>query len=187
MRKIYSFLVSTLDGYYEGPNQEFDWPIVDQEFNDYSAQQLDETGALLFGRITYQWMAAYWPSPAAAAQNDPRIVARMNSIPKIVVSQTPGTAEWANSRRISGDVATEITKLKQEPGNDIAIFGSVKLATSLLELGLLDEVRVIVNPVVLGAGHSLFQTAQNRISLRLLTTRQFNSGNVLLCYRPAGQ
>jgi dihydrofolate reductase len=187
MRKIYSFLASTLDGYYEGPNQEFDWPVVDQEFNDYSVQQLGETGALLFGRITYQWMAAYWPTPAAAEQNDPRVVERMNSIPKIVVSRTLDAAEWANSRRVSGDVATEITKLKQEPGKDIAIFGSVKLATSLLELGLLDEVRVIVNPVVLGAGHSLFQTVQKRISLRLLRTRQFDSGNVLLCYQPAGQ
>jgi dihydrofolate reductase len=140
------------------------------------------TGALLFGRITYQAMAAYWPSPAAAAQNDPRITARMNSLPKIVVSRTLGKAVWPNSRSICGDLAEEITKLKEEPGKDVAIFGSVSLATSLLELGLPDEVRLMVNPVVLGVGHFLFKTAQSRISLRLLMTRQFNSGNVLLCY-----
>jgi dihydrofolate reductase len=186
MRKIFAFLVATVDGYYEGPNQEFDWPVVDAEFNAFSVEQLDEVDTLLFGRATYEGMAAYWPTPAAA-NDDPRIAARMNDISKIVVSRTLDAAEWTNTRLIKDDVATELAKLKEQPGKDIAIFGSSSLTVDLLQLGLVDEVRIMVMPVVLGAGKSLFRTAAERISLRLLKTRPFDSGNVLLYYRPADQ
>ncbi len=186
MRKIISFLVTTVDGYYEGPNQEFDWPVVDEEFNDFAIQQLDEVDTLLFGRVTYQGMAAYWPTPAAQ-QDDPRVADRMNSIPKIVVSRTLDTAEWANTRLLNDDVVEELTRLKQEPGKDIAIFGSSELTVSLMRAGLIDEVRIMVNPVVLGDGKSLFRTAGARISLKLLKTRAFSSGNVMLYYQPAAR
>lgn len=184
MRKIFSFVVATVDGYYEGPNQEFDWPIVDEEFNKFAIEQLDEVDTLLFGRVTYQGMAAYWPTPAAE-QDDPKVAARMNEISKIVVSRTLDRPHWANTRVIKANVAEELTKLKQQPGKDIAIFGSSNLTVTLLQLGLVDELRIMVNPVILGAGNSLFRTADKRISLQLLKTRPFNSGNVLLCYRPA--
>ncbi len=111
----------------------------------------------------------------------------MNDISKIVVSRTLDAAEWANTRLIKDDVAAELTKIKQQPGKDIAIFGSSSLTVSLLQLGLVDEVRVMVMPVVLGAGRSLFRTTAERISLRLLKTRPFDSGNVLLYYQPAAQ
>jgi dihydrofolate reductase len=186
MRKIISFLVATVDGYYEGPNQEFDWPIVDEEFNEFALQQLEEVDTLLFGRVTYQGMAGYWPTPAAQ-EDDPRIAAKMNDLPKIVVSRTLEEAEWANTRLIKGDVAGELTKLKQQPGKDIAIFGSSELTVSLLQMGLVDELRILVNPVVLGDGKSLFRTAGDRISLKLLKTRAFGSGNVLLYYQPAAR
>lgn len=183
MKRIFAFLVVTVDGYYEGPNQELDWPNVDDEFNDFSVEQLDEVDTLLFGRITYELMAGYWPTPAAA-EDDPRITARMNSIPKLVVSRTLRDAEWDNTRLISDGVAEELTKLKQEPGKDIAIFGSSELTVSLMKMGLVDELRIMVNPLILGAGKSLFTTAAERIPLKLVRTRTFESGNVLLYYEP---
>jgi dihydrofolate reductase len=184
MRKILAFLVTTVDGYYEGPNQEFDWPVVDDEFNEFAVQQLDEIDTLLFGRVTYEGMAAYWPTPAAQ-EDDPRVATRMNNISKIVVSRTLDKAEWANTRLVNDDVAEEITALKGQPGKDIAIFGSSSLTVSLLRLGLVDELRIMVMPVVLGDGMSVFRTADERISLKLLKTRVFSSGNVLLTYQPA--
>jgi dihydrofolate reductase len=184
MRKIFAFIMTTLDGYYEGPNQEFDFWVVDEEFEEFSVEQLDEVDALLFGRVTYEGMAAYWPTPAGK-QDDPRVAARMNGLSKIVVSRTLDKAEWANTRLIKDDVTQELTALKQQPGKDIAILGSSDLTVSLLELGLVDEVRIMVNPVVLGAGKSVFRTAGERISLKLLRSRPFDSGNVLLYYQPA--
>lgn len=184
MRKIFSFIAATLDGYYEGPGGEFDWPIADEEFSEFSVGQLDEVDTLLFGRVTYQGMAEYWPTPAAE-QDDPEIASRMNGISKIVISRTLGRAGWANTRLIRDNVGDELTKLKQLPGKDIAIFGSSSLTVSLLQLGLIDELRIMVNPVVLGDGKSVFRTADERISLKLLKARPFKSGNVLLCYRPA--
>jgi dihydrofolate reductase len=186
MRKILSFMVATVDGYYEGPNQEFDWPVVDEEFNEFGVQQLDEVDTLLFGRRTYELMAGYWPTPAAE-EDDPRVRARMNSLAKIVVSRTLAEAGWANTRLVKDDVAAELTELKQEPGKDIAIFGSSELTVSLLELGLVDELRIMVHPVVLGDGRSLFRTAGERISLKLLKTRPFSSGSVMLYYQPAAR
>jgi dihydrofolate reductase len=186
MRKIFSFLVTTLDGYYEGPNQEFDWPIVDEEFNTFALEQLDEVDTLMFGRATYEGMAAYWPTPAAQ-DDDPTVAAKMNGLSKIVVSRTLDTADWANTRVINADVAGELIRLKQEPGKDIVILGSSDLTVNLLRLGLVDELRIMVNPIVLGDGKSLFWTADERINLTLLAARPFSSGNVLLYYRPAAR
>ena len=186
MRKIFAFIMTTLDGYYEGPNQEFDFWVVDEEFEEFSVEQLDEVDALLFGRVTYEGMAAYWPTPAAE-RDDPRVTAKMNGLSKIVVSRTLEKAEWANTRLIKEDVGQALRELKQQPGKDIAIFGSSDLTVSLLEMGLVDEVRIMVNPVVLGAGKSVFRTAGERISLKLMKSRPFDSGNVLLYYQPASR
>jgi dihydrofolate reductase len=111
----------------------------------------------------------------------------MNGLPKLVVSRTLREADWANTRIIDDEVAGELTKLKQQPGKDIAVFGSSDLTVSLLGLGLVDELRIMVAPVVLGAGRSLFRTAPERIHLQLLSTRAFRSGNVLHTYRPAAR
>jgi dihydrofolate reductase len=182
MRKMFAFIMVTVDGYYEGPNQEFDFWVVDDEFNEFSVEQLDEADTLVFGRVTYEGMAAYWPTPEGE-EDDPRVAARMNNLPKIVVSRTLAKAEWANTRLI--ETAEELRAVKQEPGKDIAILGSPDLTASLMQAGLVDELRIMVNPVVLGAGKSLFRTASERTSLRLLESRTFRSGNVLLYYEPA--
>src|ERR1700753_3279845 len=111
MRKLIAFLVSSTDGYYEGPDRAFDWPVVDSDFNDFAVAQLDEADTLLFGRATYTDMAAYWPS-ADAAQDDSGVTARMNGTPKVVVSRTLATADWPVTTIISSDVETRLGELK---------------------------------------------------------------------------
>ena len=138
---------------------------------------------LLFGRVTYQLMASYWPTQSAK-ENDPIVADKMNSIPKIVFSKTLDKAEWNNSRLVKEHIAEEISQLKQQPGRDLAIFGSSNLTASLLQMGLVDELRIMVNPVVLGNGNSLFKGVYEKLNLKLLKTRTFRSGNVLLYYQP---
>ena len=186
MRKLVSFMVVTLDGYTEGPNGEFDWPNVDDEFNEFAVSQLNDIDTLLFGRVTYEGMASYWPTPAAN-EDDPAVAGTMNSIPKVVFSATLDKADWENTTLIKGNVADAISELKQQPGKYLAVFGSSDFTVSLLEQGLVDELRVMVHPILLGAGKSLFTGLRNRVPLKLETTTTFSSGNVLLSYRPAGE
>jgi dihydrofolate reductase len=183
VRKLLSFMVTTLDGYHEGPNHEFDWPNVDEEFYEFAISQLNDIDTLLFGRATYEGMAGYWPSPAAR-EGDPAVAGFMNAVRKVVFSTTLPSAEWENTTLVSGDAAAAIKELKGQPGKDLAVFGSSRLTVSLLEQGLVDELRVMVMPVLLGAGHSLFSGLKHRVSLKLARTETFSSGNTLLVYRP---
>jgi dihydrofolate reductase len=183
-RKLISFMVVTLDGYYEGPNGEFDWPNVDDEFYEFSIDQLNDIDILVFGRATYEVMADYWPTPAAHEES-PAIAERMNTISKVVVSTKLGVADWQNTSLVNGSTAEAISELKRQPGKYLAIFGSPQLTASLLEQGLVDELRVMVHPILLGGGKSLFRTLSDRVPLELRQTRTFESGNVMLTYRPA--
>ncbi len=184
MRRVLFFMMVSLDGYYEGKDRQIDWHNVDEEFNDFAIQQLNEVDTLLFGRVTYDMMASYWPTPQARA-DDPVVAEKMNSTPKIVFSHTLRDAKWENTRLVKGDLAAEVTRLKAQPGKDMIIFGSSDLAVSFLEHGLLDECRIMINPVVLGQGKSLFTGIHDRLKLKLLKSRTFHSGNVLLYYQPA--
>ena len=188
MRKLFSFNMVTLDGFFEGPNREIDWHNVDTEdgeFNEFAVEQLNAMDTLLFGRVTYQLMASYWPTPTAL-EGDPIVAELMNRLPKVVVSRTLDKVEWNNTRLVKDHVAEEILKLKQQPGKDIALFGSANLMSTLMQLDLIDEHRIMVNPVLLGDGNPLFKKAKDRQSLKLIRTRTIRSGNVLLCYRPDG-
>ncbi len=184
MRKIILFMLVSLDGFFEGPNREIDWHNVDEEFNEFAIDQLNTMDILLFGRVTYELMASYWPTPAAL-RDDPIVAAKMNAMPKIVFSKTLEKVEWNNTRVIKDHITEEITKLKQQPGKDMAIFGSSDLALSLTELGLMDEYRIMVNPVVIGSGKPLFKGIHDKLQLKLVRTKTFRSGNVLLYYEPA--
>ncbi len=183
MRKVIFFMMMTVDGYFEGTHREIDWHNVDEEFNDFAINQLKEVDTLLFGRVTYEMMARYWPTPEART-NDPVVAERMNSIPKIVFSKSLPEVEWENTQLVKEGFAAEITKLKHQPGKDLIIFGSSDLAVTFIQYGLLDEVRVMVNPVILGRGKTLFKGINDRLRLQLLRTRVFHSGNVLLYYEP---
>jgi dihydrofolate reductase len=183
MRRIFAFIMTTLDGYYEGANGEFDWPVVNPEFEEFGVRQLNAADTLLFGRATYEGMAAYWPT-AAADGNDQRVIDQMNGYPKLVVSRTLTTADWPQTRVLRS--LDELAEVKQGPGGEIAVLGSPALTAALIGAGLLDELRIMVAPIALGAGKSLFAGHGERIPLRLLRTRTFDSGNVLHTYEPVG-
>ncbi len=131
-------------------------------------------------------MAAYWPSPDGL-RDDPVIAGWMNSLPKVVFSKTLKSVEWENSRLVSGDPVEEVTRLKKLPGKDMIIFGSSDLSVALAEHGLIDEYRIMVAPIVLGRGKTLFHGLPQRLKLKLLGTRTFDSGVVMLSYRPDEQ
>jgi dihydrofolate reductase len=183
VRRLYSFLMVTLDGFYEGPNQEFDFWTTDEEFNRFAAAQLHDSDLLIFGRATYEGMAGYWPTQGAR-EDDPVIAELMNAMPKVVVSTTLASADWNNTTVVGANVAEELSKRKRQPGKDLAVLGSPRLTLSLIGMGLLDELRVMVSPVAIGDGRSLFRSSDHRLRLRLLQSRTFDSGNVLLTYQP---
>src|ERR1700722_14394799 len=179
---MFSFMMTSADGYHADLGRALDWHNVDQEFSLFALAQLREAGTLVFGRVTYEGMAAFWPTPAGE-ESDPEVAKAMNTTPKIVISRTLPQATWAGTRIISNHAEEELARLKQQHGQDIVIRASPPRTAGLLQPGLLDELRLLVNPVILGQGRSLFAGAC-RTSLKLLKTRQFTSGNVLLCYQP---
>ncbi|HXQ35529.1 MAG TPA: dihydrofolate reductase family protein [Anaerolineales bacterium] len=183
MRKLFAFNMVSLDGCFEGPNQDISWHNADEEFNQFAIEQTSTVGTILFGRRTYEGMASYWPTEAAI-NDDPVVAELMNSLPKIVFSRTLQKAEWKNSTLIKDNIAEEILKLKRQPGKEIAVFGSADLLSTLIQLDLIDEHRIIVNPVVLGSGTPLFKNVKDRLNLKLTRSRTFDSGNVLLYYQP---
>lgn len=190
MGKLYLFMLISLDGFFEGPDHGLDWHNVDEEFDIFAAEQLQAIGLMLFGRRTYELMAGFWPTydPAGTDEGNRIVAEKMNSIPKVVFSRSlervAWSKDWDNIRLVREDAAGEIAKLKQQAESDIAIFGSNNLATGLLDSGLIDELRILVNPVAIGQGTSLFAGYGKPLKLELLRTRTFASGNVLLTYRP---
>ena len=182
MRKIFLFMMVSIDGFYEGPAHDLSWHNVDEEFNEFAIAQLKNVGTILFGKNTYEMMASYWPG-AEAQKDDPIVAGLMNSIPKIVFSTTLEHTAWQNTLLVKEASPDGIKKLKQQPGNDIAIFGSNNLCVSLMGMGLVDEFRIMVNPVVLGQGSALFGGIGKMFNFTLVASKEFNSGNVLLQYR----
>jgi len=186
MRKLFVFNLMSLDGYFEGVNRDLGWHNVDAEFNEYAHGMLDSVDLLLFGRVTYDLMARFWPSPEAL-RDDPVTAERMNNLPKVVFSRTLDKASWNNTRLVKDRMEDEINRLKQLPGKDMVLLGSGDVMTQLAEQGLFDEYRIMVNPVVLGRGTPLFKGLEGRFNLKLLKTRMFRNGNVLLSYQPLGK
>jgi dihydrofolate reductase len=187
MRKVLLSNLVTLDGFFAGPKGELDWHIVDEEFNQYAIDLLSKVDALLFGRVTYQLMADYWPAAAtnpSTPKSDVEIADKMNNLPKIVFSKTLKEVKWNNSRLVKDNIAEEISKMKQQPGKDMVIFGSGSIVSTLMQHGLIDEYRIIVNPIVLGKGNPLFKGIKDKHNLKLLKTKVLGSGVVILYYEP---
>lgn len=182
MRKIILSNFISLDGYFEGPNKELDWFRNDRGFDAEGRELLNSVDTILFGRTTYQLMAAFWPTELAAA-DDPVIRDKMNSLRKIVFSKTLDKLQWNNSSLLRKINATEIREMKQQPGKDMVIFGSGTIVTAFTQLRLIDEYRLIVAPVVLGSGNTLFKGVKDRLPLQLTQTKTLPSGSVLLYYR----
>ena len=186
MRKLIAFNLITLDGYFTGENGDISWHNKvnrDPEWNAFSQENAQGGGILLFGRITYELMASFWPTPMAA-EFDPIIAENMNKRKKIVFSRTLDTASWSNTRLVKGDPIDEVRKMKSEPGEGMAILGSGSIIAQLTPLGLIDEYQLLVVPVVLGKGRTNFDGVTEKLSLRLTKNRAFKNGNVFLCYEP---
>ncbi len=191
MRKTYLFLALSLDGYFEGPKHDISWHNVDAESNRFAIELLKETDLYLFGRRNYRLMEASWPRIArdpSASEDDKEIARLINGTQKIVFSKTlrsvKETKEWRNVQLVRKFDPAEVKRLKGQPGKDICV-GGPNLALSFVKAGLLDEFRFLVMPVIVGRGTTVFKGALGRMKLELVSAQRFDSGNVLLRYKPS--
>jgi dihydrofolate reductase len=184
MRKIIYWVHTSVDGFFEGPEGAFDWPLVGPELSAYSTKMTEGVDTFLYGRVVYLGMASYWPT-ADTVSDHPHDIAFApiwRRTPKIVVSNTLTEADW-DTRVINGTgLAEKITALKQEPGKDLLLTGGTGLASSLTELGLIDEYQIIVHPVLLTGGTPVLAGVKDRLKLRLLETRTMDDAVVLHRY-----
>jgi dihydrofolate reductase len=182
MRKVIASLFVSLDGVMEKP-ETWHFPYFNEEMGATIGQAMSSADAFLLGRRTYEEWAAYWPSQSP--EENP-MAAAINGMPKYVASTTLDDVTWQNSSLLEGDVAAEVEKLKEQPGKDIVVSGSATLVRSLLREGVLDELRLMVHPVVVGSGRRLFENGEVHAALELVSSESFNTGVLNLTYRPAG-
>lgn len=178
MRKLIIWDMVTVDGFFEGPDRDIGWFVFEEELETYIRETQANAGTLIFGRVTYELMAAYWPSAQGW------IADFMNGIEKVVFSCTLQSADWNNTKLFDGNVVEEVSRLKATAGGDVFVFGSADLTATLIEHGLIDEYRLGINPVLLGRGSPMFKGSPDRISLKHLETRTLKSGVVILHYAP---
>ena len=179
MRKVILSEMVTLDCFFAGPNGEIDWHIVDEEFNQYAIDLLNRVDTILFGRVTYQLFESYWPVAAtnpSTSKSDLEIAHKINNVDKVVFSKTLENTEWKNTKQIKEIIAEEILKMKRQPGKNIVIYGSGSIASTFMNLGLIDDYLLFVNPVVLGSGKPLFKTSKPGIICCLQTPRRSRAG-----------
>jgi dihydrofolate reductase len=182
MRKVIASEFVSLDGVVESPDK-WHFPYFNDEMGDAIGAAMATSDAMLMGRVLYEEWATFWP------KQDPDenpVAARMNGVRKYVVSTTlEEPLEWNNSTLIGDNVAEEILRLKEQPGKDISISGSPTLVRSLLEDDLLDELRLMVHPIVVGSGKRLFEEGSDQKALELLDSKTFSTGVLYLTYQPA--
>jgi dihydrofolate reductase len=177
MRKTVAGLAITLDGVVESPST---WMRMNDEMNEVFRAGMAQSDAILLGRRTYLEFAALWPNH----QRDVLMANFMNTTPKHIVSSTLDRLDWANSSLVTGDLAEEVAKLKQRPGKNILLPGSPGLVRSLLRSGLLDELGLMLHPIVAGLGMRLFDEMTRQVRLELVASRTFSTGVVFLSYQP---
>jgi dihydrofolate reductase len=183
MRKIIVFENITLNGLMAGPNGEIDWAIRDEEITENSCEGDGAIDAFMFGRVTYDMMASFWPTPMAKAAN-PVFADALNNAKKIVFSHTLKDPTWQPTEVIRELRKDRVMQLKASPGKDIMIFGSGSIVDQLARLGLIDEYQLLVNPVVLPKGMPLFTESLDKLNLKLVKTKTFKNGIVLVQYQP---
>jgi dihydrofolate reductase len=186
MRKLNVYETVSLDGYFTDANGDMSWAHTshdDAEWNAFVTGNASGGGSLLFGRITYEMMASFWPTPFAMEQM-PVVAERMNDMPKVVFSGTLDRVSWCNTTLVKDDLAATVRRMKQEPGEDMAILGSGSIVSQLSQEGLIDEYQIVVKPIVLGAGRTPFDGLTKRLPLKRTRTRTFGNGNVVLYYEP---
>lgn len=178
-----SFTFVSLDGFFAGPGGDLSWHHHDREDNRHAVESLEAGGTLLFGRKTYEMMAGYWPSPMAL-QNDPVVARGMNEATKLVFSRKLTRVGWENSTLVKGDPVEAMRRLKRTRGKDLAILGSGSIVRLFLQHGLLDQLQLLVDPVLLGKGLPLFRGLEGPLNLKLTDSKKFKSGSMLLTYAP---
>ncbi len=185
MRKLHVFNQVSLDGFFTDAKSDMSWAHKrDDEWNAFASSNAGGNGALVFGRVTYEMMAAFWPTPQAAQQM-PEVAKGMNQMPKYVFSRKLDKATWQNTTLVKGDLVSEMKKLKASDGPDLVILGSGSIVSQLSQARLIDEYQLALNPIVIGKGRTLFETVTDRLSLKLTKSKQFKNGNVVLWYEPA--
>jgi dihydrofolate reductase len=186
MRKLIVFNHVSLDGYFTDANGDMSFAqnnIPDAEWDEFVVGNASGGGMLVFGRITYELMVSFWPTPAAA-ESMPLVAERMNNLPKVVFSRTMDKASWNNTKLVKDDMTGEIRRMKNVAGEDMVIFGSGSIVSQLAFEGLIDEYQIIVDPVALGNGRTMFDGIKEKLPLKLTKSRTFGNGNVLLSYEP---
>ena len=185
MRKLSVFNFITLNGFYKGPGEDISWHkhLMGAEEQEYSKKGAQSDSMLLFGRITYDMMKSYWPTEMAM-QNDPVVADGMNKSEKIVFSKTLKKAEWNNTRVMNGDIVGEMRKMKKENGKSMTLLGSGTILSLFAENGLIDEYMFMLDPVAIGDGTSIFKGISKNLELKLVSSKPFKSGVVLLTYEP---
>lgn len=184
MRKLVLFMHVSLDSFVAGPNGEMNWIHVDEEIFDNAHDRTEAADTALYGRVTYEMMQAYWPTAgdkSNASKHDVEHSKWYNKVHKVVLSKTLKEEDLENTTIISDDISEKITALKQAPGNEIIIFGSPSAAHSIMQLNLIDEYWLFVNPIVLGEGVPLFKNLERK-KLKLINSNAFASGVVCLHY-----
>jgi dihydrofolate reductase len=180
MRKLTASFFISLDGVVEAP-QNWHLPYFNDEMGAVIGEAIADSDTFLLGRRTYEEWSAFWPYQDAAVNP---MAAAMNETPKVVVSMTLDRVDWQNSTLLEGDLSEAVTALKAKPGKNIGMSGSATLVRSLLEKGLVDELRLLVHPLVVGSGSKLFENGTRAVSLELVDSRPFSTGVVDLTYRP---
>jgi dihydrofolate reductase len=187
MQKLIVFNNVSLDGYFVDAKGSMYWARAaerDKEWDDFVAENASGGGTLLFGRVTYEMMSQYWPS-AEALRRDRVVAEGMNNAPKVVFSRTLERASWNNTRLVKSDLVGEVRKMKDESSKGMCILGSGTIVSQLAQAGLIDEFQVVVNPVALGAGRTMFEGVKEKLNLKQTKTRAFANGYVFLSYVPA--
>jgi dihydrofolate reductase len=184
MRKVILSMSVSMDGFIEGPNKDISWHIWDEEMQAYMNEYLNTADTLLYGRVAYELMLEHWPAAAenpSLTEEDAAFANKMNNIEKVVFSRSLDEVEW-NARLVKDNAAEEIKKLKQLPGKNLVLYAGADIAKTFMKHDLIDEYRLFVNPVVLGSGTPLFKEIKGTHHLKLMDTKMFHCGNVLLCY-----
>lgn len=186
MRKLKVFESVTLNGFFSGPNGDLGWAhaaSAEPEFQEFVKSNASSPSVMLFGRITYDMMAGYWPSPMAL-QNDPVVAKGMNDAEKYVASRTMTSAAWANTTVINTDLVAAVRALKATAGHDLIVMGSGSIVTQLADAGLIDVYQIVVKSVALGSGRPLLEGVRTATQLRLVSARAIGAGSAVLEYEP---
>jgi len=186
MARLMVFNHVSLDGYFVDAHNQMSWAKnhSDDEWNSFVTENAKGGGVLVFGRVTYEMMASFWPTEAAL-QSMPEVAQQMNSLPKVVFSRTLNKPTWNNTKLIKDNLIDEVRRMKQGNGNGMVIMGSGTIVSQLTQANLIDEFQVVVNPVILGKGRTMFEGDDLR-QLKLTKSRAFKNGNVYVCYEQAG-